>query len=117
MLTPSSKTDLWRALLKGFALFSVSASVALSAQDFHSDRDKHETNFRPVARCSVVSRSLQEQTQTATTAILTSRFHRRECRAPELSFWRSLRSADFSPFFGFRRLPVHRPADSHHMPV
>lgn len=58
MLTPSSKTDFWRALLKGFALFSVGASVALSAQDFHSDRDKHDTNFRPGNL--VVSRSVYD---------------------------------------------------------
>ncbi len=58
MLITSSKTDFLRALLKGLALFSVGASVALSAQDFHSDRDKHGTNFWPGNL--VVSRSVYD---------------------------------------------------------
>jgi hypothetical protein len=58
MLTSSSRTDLWRALVKGLALFSIGASVALSAQDFHSDRDKREAYFWPGNL--VVSRSVYD---------------------------------------------------------
>jgi hypothetical protein len=37
MLIPRTNTGFWRVLVKDLALFSVGASVALSAQDFHSD--------------------------------------------------------------------------------
>jgi hypothetical protein len=58
MLIPSSKTDFWHALLKSFALLRVGASIALSAQDSHADRDNHETNFWPGNL--VVSRSVYD---------------------------------------------------------
>jgi hypothetical protein len=58
MLTSSTKTDFWRTLVKGLAVFSVGASVALSAQDFHSDRDKHGAHFWPGNL--VVSRSVYD---------------------------------------------------------